>query len=283
MTSAAAPAHTAMAPQQLDSSTPRVALLVAEQIERQYDANAANGAPPTRALASTSLQVEAGEFVCVVGPSGCGKTTLLRILGGLLQPTHGRVVLKGEPLTGPRPEIGYVFQHANLMPWRTVLRNVGLPLELQGRPAAEIQARSRSVLRLVGLEGFEQSYPRQLSGGMAQRAALARTLVHAPELLLLDEPFGALDAITRERMNLELLGIRQAYAYTAVMVTHSISEAVFLADRVLVMSQRPGRIVAQVAVPLPYPRTLELMGAPEFASLTAEVRRAIDRQQAAGR
>ncbi len=191
------------------------ALLVAEQVERQYDAASGADAAPTRALASTSLQIDAGEFVCIVGPSGCGKTTLLRILGGLLQPTRGRVILKGEPLAGPRPEIGYVFQHANLMPWRTVLRNVALPLELQGRPAGEIDERARAVLALVGLQGFEQSYPRQLSGGMAQRAALARTLVHEPELLLLDEPFGALDAITRERMNLELLGIRQAYDYTA--------------------------------------------------------------------
>jgi len=254
------------------------ALLVAEQVERQYDAVHNAEVAPTRALASTSLQVDAGEFVCIVGPSGCGKTTLLRILGGLLQPTRGQVILKGEVLAGPRPEIGYVFQHANLMPWRTVLRNVALPLELQGRPAAEIDERARAVLALVGLQGFEHSYPRQLSGGMAQRAALARTLVHEPELLLLDEPFGALDAITRERMNLELLGIRQAYDYTAIMVTHNIHEAVFLADRVLVMSHRPGRIVAQVPVPLPYPRTLDLMGAPEFASLTREVRRAIDRQ-----
>ncbi len=255
------------------------ALLAADQIERQYDQPGGGAAPPTRALASTSLQVGAGEFVGIVGPSGCGKTTLLRILGGLLQPTRGHVTLKGEALTGPRSEVGYVFQHANLMPWRTVLRNVALPLELQRRPADEIDDRARAALALVGLQGFEHAYPRQLSGGMAQRAALARTLVHEPELLLLDEPFGALDAITRERMNLELLGIRQAYDYTAVMVTHSISEAVFLADRVLVMSQRPGRIVAQIPVPLPYPRTLELMGAPEFASLTREVRRAIDRQQ----
>jgi len=254
------------------------ALLVAEQVERQYDAINGAEAAPNRALASTSLQIDAGEFVAIVGPSGCGKTTLLRILGGLLQPTSGQVILKGDVLAGPRPEIGYVFQHANLMPWRTVLRNVALPLELQGRPAAEIDERARAVLALVGLQGFEQSYPRQLSGGMAQRTALARTLVHEPELLLLDEPFGALDAITRERMNLELLGIRQAYDYTAIMVTHNIHEAVFLAGRVLVMSHRPGRIVAQIPVPLPYPRTLELMGSPEFASLTREVRRAIDRQ-----
>lgn len=251
-------------------------LLVARQIEREYDSPAGNGRPSMRALAGTSFGVAAGEFVCVVGPSGCGKTTLLRILGGLLEPTRGQVMLKGQPLNGPRPEIGYVFQHANLMPWRSVLRNVALPLELQHRPAAEIAQRAHSTLALVGLQGFEHSYPRQLSGGMAQRAALARTLVHAPELLLLDEPFAALDAISRERMNLELLNIRRAYAYTAVMVTHSISEAVFLADRVLVMSQRPGRIVAQIHVPLAHPRTLELMGTSEFAGLTQQVRRAID-------
>lgn len=250
-----------------------VPLLVVDQVERHYEQGSTGAA--THALASTSFEVNSGEFVCVVGPSGCGKTTLLRILGGLLQPTSGEVFLKGEALTSPRPEIGYVFQHANLMPWRTVLRNVGLPLELEGRPAAEIERRVQAVLALVGLQGSEQAYPRQLSGGMAQRAALARTLIHEPELLLLDEPFGALDAITRERMNLELLNTRQAYDYTAVMVTHSIPEAVFLADEVLVLSQRPGRIVARIPVPLPYPRTLDLMGTPEFASLSQAVRRAI--------
>ncbi|MER2599923.1 MAG: ABC transporter ATP-binding protein [Caldilineales bacterium] len=251
-------------------------LLVARQIEREYDSPAGNARPSLRALADTSFEVAAGEFICVVGPSGCGKTTLLRILGGLLEPTRGEVLLKGHPLRGPRPEIGYVFQHANLMPWRSVLRNVALPLELQHRPAGDIAAQARAALALVGLQGFEHSYPRQLSGGMAQRAALARTLVHAPELLLLDEPFGALDAISRERMNLELFNIRRAYAYTAVMVTHSISEAVFLADRVLVMSRRPGRIMAQIRVPLAHPRTLDLMGSPEFAAVTQQVRRAID-------
>ncbi|MEZ4767160.1 MAG: ABC transporter ATP-binding protein [Caldilineales bacterium] len=255
-------------------ATPLVAV---DQVERLYDAG--SGLAATRALTSTTFRVYAGEFVAVVGPSGCGKTTLLRILGGLLAPTHGRVTLRGEPLTGPRSEIGYVFQHANLMPWRTVERNVALPLELLGMDKQEIERRSREVLALVGLQGFEHAYPRQLSGGMAQRAALARTLVHEPELLLLDEPFGALDAITRERMNLELLRIRTAYEYAAVMVTHNISEAVFLADRVLVMSHRPGRIVSEVSVSLPRPRSLDLMGAPEFARLTQEVRAAIDRQQ----
>lgn len=252
-------------------------LLAVEQVERLYDSS--NGGSPTRALASTSFEVGAGEFVCIVGPSGCGKSTLLRILGGLLRPTRGRVLLKGSELTEPRSEIGYVFQHANLMPWRTVLQNVALPLQLQKLPKGEVLIRARAAVALVGLHGFEQAYPRQLSGGMAQRAALARTLVHEPELLLLDEPFGALDAITRERMNLEILGIRQSYAYTAVMVTHSISEAVFLADRVLVLSHRPGRVVSEIRITLPQPRTLDMTSSPEFGLLTRELRRAIDPQE----
>ena len=267
--------------QERPASPPRLGkdmpLLAVDQVERLYDAG--NGQAATRALTSTTFRVFPGEFVAVVGPSGCGKTTLLRILGGLLMPTRGRVTLRGEPLNGPRSEIGYVFQHANLMPWRTVERNVALPLELLRFDKREIERRSREVLALVGLQGFEQAYPRQLSGGMAQRAALARTLVHKPELLLLDEPFGALDAITRERMNLELLRIRTAYRYTAVMVTHNIAEAVFLADRVLVMSHRPGRIISEVPVSLPRPRSLELMGTPQFAGLAQDVRAAIDRQQ----
>jgi NitT/TauT family transport system ATP-binding protein len=256
------------------SSSPDLACLLTVEAVRQSYAGA-NGDRPTEALAGISFQVCEGEFVCIVGPSGCGKTTLLRILGGLLTPSSGTVRLHGETLQGPRREIGYVFQHANLMPWRTILSNVALPLEIQRIPAAGAEARARQVLSLVGLEGFEQAYPRQLSGGMAQRAALARTLVHEPSLLLLDEPFGALDAITRERMTLELQRIRQVLPYTAVMVTHSISEAVFLADRVLVMSHRPGRVVAEVAIPFPYPRQLEIMGTPEFAGLTQAVRRAI--------
>lgn len=250
-------------------------LLRAESIERVFSNQ--YGEAETKALTSVSFEVWEGEFACIVGPSGCGKSTLLRILGGLLRPNSGSVLLRGEPLLGPRQDIGFLFQHANLMPWRTVLANVMLPLEIQRVESSEAEWRARDVLSLVGLEGFETAYPRQLSGGMAQRAALARTLVHAPQILLLDEPFGSLDAITRERMNVELLRIRQAFHYTAVMVTHSINEAVFLADRVLVMSQRPGRIVSEVPIALSRPRNLDVLSSPQFTAAAQAVRDAIDR------
>jgi len=227
------------------------------------------------ALEGVSLQVGAGEFLCIVGPSGCGKSTLLRVLGGLVRPTSGRVYLGGELLTAPRRQIGFVFQKANLMPWRTVLRNVTLPLEVKGLKAEEAGQQARDLLKLVGLEGFENAYPHELSGGMEQRVAIARALIHDPAILLLDEPFGSLDALTRENMNLELLRIWQAKRKTVVMVTHSIQEALFLADRILVMSSRPGRIEATVAVPLPRPRRLEMLYGDEFGVLSRRVRQAI--------
>jgi len=228
------------------------------------------------ALEEVSLQVGAGEFLCIVGPSGCGKSTLLRVLGGLARPTRGKVYLGGELLTAPRRQIGFVFQKANLMPWRTVLRNVTLPLEIKGLKAEEAGQQARELLKLVGLEGFEDAYPHELSGGMEQRVAIARALVHDPAILLLDEPFGALDALTRENMNLELLRIWQAKRKTVVMVTHSIREALFLADRILVMSSRPGRIKATFAVPLPRPRRLEMLYSVEFGILSRRVRQAIN-------
>jgi len=227
------------------------------------------------ALERVSLQVGTGEFLCIVGPSGCGKSTLLRVLGGLVRPTSGEVHLGGELLTAPRRQIGFVFQKANLMPWRTVLRNVTLPLEVKGLKAEEAGQQARELLQLVGLEGFENAYPHELSGGMEQRVAIARALIHDPAILLLDEPFGSLDALTRENMNLELLRIWQAKRKTVVMVTHSIQEALFLADRILVMSSRPGRIEATVAVPLPRPRRLEMLYGDEFGVLSRRVRQAI--------
>ncbi len=228
------------------------------------------------ALADVSFEVAPQEFVCLVGPSGCGKSTLLRLMAGLLQPTSGTVCLDGQMLTGPRRQIGIVFQKANLMPWRSVRDNVGLPLELAHAPREEAQRRADALIELVGLAGFERARPRDLSGGMEQRVAIARALVHDPEILLLDEPFGSLDAMTRERMSAELLRIWEASRKTVVMVTHSIQEAVFLADRVLVLSRRPGHVRAQFDVPLKRPRDIAVQYSSLFGELAGQVRAAIE-------
>ncbi len=246
-------------------------ILVARGLTAVYP----NGNGGLRALDGITFAVRRQEFVCVVGPSGSGKTTLLRLLGGLLRPTSGDVEFEGERLEGPRPRIGFVFQQANLMPWRTVAANIALPLELQGTEKVEADARAQSLIELVGLEGFEASYPRDLSGGMAQRVAIARALIHEPDLLLLDEPFGALDALTRERMAGELLRIWDARKKTVVMVTHSIPEAILLADRLLALSPRPGQIRLDMAIPLPRPRDLSMTYTHEFGELAARVREAI--------
>ncbi|GAB4506396.1 MAG: ABC transporter ATP-binding protein [Anaerolineales bacterium] len=227
------------------------------------------------AVAAVNMQAAQGEFVCIVGPSGCGKTTLLHLFAGLLEPTSGVVRTNGTEIRGPVRDIGLVFQNGNLMPWRTVLRNVTLPLEIQGVPLREAEDAARGVLELVGLRGFEGARPRELSGGMQQRVAIARALVYDPKILLLDEPFGALDALTRERMNLELQRIWQARRKTVIMVTHNIHEAVFLGDRVLVMTPRPGQICSETRIPLPRPRDLSVMGTPEFGALAQSIRAAI--------
>jgi NitT/TauT family transport system ATP-binding protein len=228
-----------------------------------------------QALNRVDLSVPAGSFVALVGPSGCGKSTLLRLIGGLLTPTSGAVTVAGRPSVKMEEAIGIVFQRDNLMPWRTTYDNVRLPLELHGLSRRDGDQSVRELLELVGLTGFEASYPAQLSGGMAQRVALARALVHEPKLLLLDEPFGALDALTRERMGQELLRIWQARPVTVFMVTHSIPEAVLLADEVLVMSPLPGHVVERVTVPLPRPRQLATQMSPDFQALAMRVRGAI--------
>jgi len=244
-------------------------LLIVDQAAKTFRDNRR----PLPVLQPVSFQLAAGEFVCLLGPSGSGKSTLLRIIGGLATPDSGSLWFDGQPLTGPHPEIGFVFQKTNLMPWRTVLENVLLPLEIQqGRVTPADRARAHELLALMGLQGFEHAYPRQLSGGMNQRVVLARTLIHRPRLLLMDEPFGQLDALTRERLNLELLRLQTLHSKTVLMVTHSINEAVFLADRVLLMSERPGRIVAQVQIDLPRPREASQLGSAEFGRLTAQVR-----------
>lgn len=228
------------------------------------------------AVEDISFEVKAGEFVCLVGPSGCGKSTVLRLLAGLLLPDKGQVCLHGQPLTGPSVSIGMVFQKANLMPWRTVFDNVLLPMQVQQVPMATATVRVEQALDLVGLQEFAGNYPHELSGGMAQRVAIARALAQEPEVLLLDEPFGALDALTRERLNQELTQLWDTNRKTVVMVTHDIREAVFLSDRVLVLTPRPGRLAAAIPINLPRPRPKSLFYESEaFNSLAQQVRQAI--------
>ncbi len=222
------------------------------------------------ALHDLSFTLAPNEFVSLIGPSGSGKSTLLRVLAGLIPPTHGTFAFNQN-----QPKVGLVFQKANLMPWRRVIDNVGLPLELQGAPAAEIEERAMDLIQLVGLEGFEQAYPRDLSGGMAQRVAIARSLMQDPDMLLLDEPFGSLDDLTRERMGDELLHIWQARRKTVLMVTHSISEAIYLSDRVLVLSPRPGMFKLDLPIDLPRPRTPDLRYAPKFSALAQKLRESL--------
>jgi NitT/TauT family transport system ATP-binding protein len=236
------------------------------------------GPAPTAvvALEDIELEVRRGEFVSLVGPSGCGKSTLLNIVAGLLRPTFGEVLVHGAPVAGETPrEVGMMFQSPVLLPWRTARANVVLPLEVEGGRAAVRDAATRveELLRLVGLAGFEDSYPSQLSGGMQQRVAICRMLIADPQVLLLDEPFGALDELTREHMNVELDRIVAGSGLTALFVTHNIAEAVFLSDRVVVMTRRPGRIAGIVDVTLPRPRDLESITDPAFQAL---VRRARD-------
>jgi NitT/TauT family transport system ATP-binding protein len=229
-----------------------------------------------QALSRISLDIARGEFVSLVGPSGCGKTTVLRILAGLIADYTGDVSVSGKALHGPSREVGVVFQDANLMPWRTALANVLLPAEVLRLNRKQARTRAQELLRMVGLEGFEQKLPGELSGGMRQRVAIARALIHDPAVLLLDEPFGALDAMTRDTMNVELAAIAARSRKTVFLITHSISEAVFLSDRVLVMSSRPGRIVEVIPVALPRPRGLDIIADPGFAATVLRIRRLLD-------
>lgn len=226
------------------------------------------------ALDGISFSICPQEFVCVIGPSGSGKSTLLRVLAGLLPPTQGEVRFTN--CAGcDQPRLGMVFQQANLMPWRTVLENITLPLELRGVAPHEAAQRANEWIQLVGLKGFEQAWPRTLSGGMAQRVAIVRALIQDPDLLLLDEPFGSLDALTRERMGNELLELWEQRRQTVIMVTHSISEALLLADRVLVFSQRPGRVTLDLQVNLPRPRSEQVRYTRYFGDLAKRLRAAI--------
>ncbi len=233
------------------------------------------------ALSEIALAIPVREFVTIVGPSGCGKSTLLRLIAGLVAPSTGRVRIAGTPVSGPRRDIGMVFQVPVLLPWRTVLKNVLVPAEVIGLERRAAAGRAHELLELVGLGGFADKYPSELSGGMRQRVAIARALMHDPAILLMDEPFGALDAMSREAMNLELLRIWDVSRKTIVLVTHSIEEAVFLADRVVVISARPGRVSDVVEVHLARPRTAKTRSEPEFVRIAERLRGHFEMVQAA--
>lgn len=225
------------------------------------------GAQAFEALQQVSFDARPGEFICVLGPSGCGKSTLLGALAGHLQPAAGKLQVDGLPVRGPGPERGLVFQQHTLLPWRSVQDNVAFGLKMQGVPAAERKARALALLQQVGLQGFEQRYPAQLSGGMQQRVEIARVLINHPRVLLMDEPFGALDALTRVKMQQLLLELWARIRTTVVFITHDIDEALFLADRILVMSPRPGRIIESITLPFGRPRDASLLTQPDFVAL----------------
>jgi NitT/TauT family transport system ATP-binding protein len=247
--------------------------LLAENVRAEYDTAAGN---TVLALNDVNLTIAPGEFVCIVGPSGCGKTTFLNIVSGLVPLSGGRILLDGKPLEGPGRNRSQVFQSPSLLPWRNTLGNVLWPMELQGVRAAEAHKQALSHIELVGLKGFENQYPHELSGGMQQRVNLARALALNPDLLLLDEPFAALDAQTRENMQQELLRIWGATRKTALFITHQIDEAILLADRVFVLSGRPGTVKAVLPINLPRPRTLRIKRDPAFLALVDEIQALID-------
>jgi NitT/TauT family transport system ATP-binding protein len=246
--------------------------------------SAAKGSP-VLALDGASVTIDGGQFASLIGPSGCGKSTLLNIIGGLLRPSAGSALIDGEPVAGPDERTGYMFQDATLLPWRTALDNIVVPVLIRhGRGAKAAEPHARELMASAGIAEFQDAYPHQLSGGMAQRVAICRMLVTNPTLLLLDEPFGALDELTRDSMNQVLYDVCRLWGSTSVMVTHSIAEAAFLSDVVYVMSARPGRIAAVVEVDLPHPRSLDSTTAhPRFGALVHRIRRALNEGHTDGR
>jgi NitT/TauT family transport system ATP-binding protein len=243
-------------------------LIAVDQVAKIFS----SGAKTVTALEGISFDIPAGNFVSIVGPSGCGKSTLLKIISGLLPASSGSVSVTGQRVQSPLENVGMVFQSPVLLKWRSVLGNVLLPVEFAKLDVAGHADRARALIKLVGLEGFEEMYPHELSGGMQQRASLCRALVTDPQLLLMDEPFGALDAMTRDELDLELLRIWEERKKTVLFVTHSIQEAVFLSDFVIVMSARPGRLLEQIVVDLPRPRAMEMMSTAKFGEYTLKIR-----------
>lgn len=252
----------------LSAATPlREPVLVVDGVVQSF----ATQEGPIVAVDHMSLDVAPGEFVSIIGPSGCGKSTLFSVIGGLLAPTEGRIQVAGERVSGPHPAIGMVFQEESTFPWRTVVDNVSFPLEIRGLPKAERLERAHHFISLVGLDGFERRYPAELSGGMRQRVAIARTLAFEPKILLMDEPFAALDEQTRLLLGDKVLEIQQALKQTIVLITHNIAEAVQLSDRIVVMTYRPGRTKRIVEIDLPRPRTSEIVGSDMFGRYVAEI------------
>jgi NitT/TauT family transport system ATP-binding protein len=243
-------------------------ILEISDVSKSYDVD---GALPVHALDHVSLTVKEGEFVSVIGPSGCGKSTLFNVVGGLISDHDGTVLIDGHEVDGAHRDVGVVFQEESTFPWRTTLENVAFPLEVAGMAKAEREAKARKFIQLVGLEGFENHYPAQLSGGMKQRTAVARTLAYEPRIMLLDEPFGALDEQTRMLLGDKMLEIWQALNQTMLLITHNITEAVQLSDRVVIMSFRPGRIKRIVEIDLPRPRSSEVISTAEFGRYVGEI------------
>jgi NitT/TauT family transport system ATP-binding protein len=235
-----------------------------------------SGKDAVEAVSGVSFEVEQGEFVAILGPSGCGKSTLLMMCGGLESITSGRITIEGEPVVQPRAQTGVMFQDSTLLPWKTVMENIVFPIRMQRRPMAEYWDRARSLVHMAGLQGFEQKKPHQLSGGMRQRVAICRALVTDPDILLMDEPFSALDAMTRDEMNEALLRIWDRYRKTGLFVTHSIREAVYLADRVLVMTRRPATIVEDLRIPFGRPRDAGIVDTAQFTEICAHLRSLIE-------
>ncbi len=255
-------------------NAPRAASVAIENVSKRF-------AGGSEVLAGVSLTGQPGDFVALIGPSGCGKTTLLRLLAGLTLPSAGAVTIDGVIPAEARERLAFIFQEPTLLPWLTARRNVELPLRLRGAAAEARQTRALELLRLVGLEGAAAQFPRQLSGGMKMRVSLARALTRQPGLLLLDEPFGALDELTRNRLNEDLLRLREESPFTAFFVTHSVSEAVFLSNRVIVLAANPGRVAAEITVPFPYPRRAELRESLDYQKLVAHANAALRTYQTA--
>ena len=248
-------------------------LIEAKQLSKIY---ASKDGEDIIALQSIDFSIPDGAFVSVVGRRGCGKSTLIKIFAGLITCTSGSIEIEGKPIQGPGPDVGVVFQAPVLLPWRTIIDNVLLPSQIRNTITPAVRDHARALLATVGLDGFEARYPYELSGGMQQRAAIVRALVHNPRLLLMDEPFGALDAMTREQMNLEVLRIWKTSHKTIIFVTHSIAEAVFLSDHVFVMTPRPGRLSQIIDIDLPRPRTLEMINSDGFGVFTNRIRKLLD-------